>query len=366
MKLKIVLILSLFLLATPRTLSQTKLLRGEIVDKDSKQGIAGVHIYSTSNHRRGSVSNADGMFAVRILPGRSLVFSHIGYSTVIKTIENSSDTLLRIEMVPLTQQLGDVVITAKQLTANEIMQEVFKNMDKNHKVEPVYFDFYSRLINFKKDSSLNSLEEFTGTLFHNKASQTRYHFEKVRFGAFSVKAKKEIDKQRVVASDKMKIDNLFKYTEDYLHKKKSKRYTYAVLDEVELLGRACYVISFSTERFTHYSRGRLFIDMEDFAVARKTLEKEDGTFLTDVSFIRLKDQWYLKKAIDNHSDKGGDIASRVTLYNVQFDTNLVPKEGYTKLTPIDFIKDFIGDFNDSYWLDKNFIPLPNWVKNQIK
>lgn len=78
------------------------------------------------------------------------------------------------------------------------------------------------------------------------------------------------------------------------------------------------------------------------------------------------DKWFLKKAEDYHiSYLTPDIIQhRITLYNYisVVNTNL----NFITLTPKDFSVDFTGDFNDKFWENKNFIPLPNWIKKQIK
>ena len=133
-----------------------------------------------------------------------------------------------------------------------------------------------------------------------------------------------------------------------------------------ILVRNCYVISFDTDKDNYNRKGDLFIDMDNFAVVRKVnRSKKDNRILRDITFKRQNDKYYLKKTEDFYISYYAPevINYRITLYNYldikesNLDFINLNVQYSTKIT---------SNFSDEFWENNNFIPLPNWVKKQMK
>ncbi|EAQ43083.1 carboxypeptidase-like regulatory domain-containing protein [Polaribacter sp. MED152] len=355
----------LILLLSHQTIScQKKLISGKIIDNITQKGIYNVHVYS-AKLGEGTITNADGNFYLIVTNNDNLHFSCVGFEKQSIQLSDNDTGNLVIKMNQKIESLDEIVVSTKTLTANEILNKVFDNFEKNHYVEPVYYNFYNRVINYKKDSTLQSIEEYAGTIKQNRAHFTKYNIEKGRIKYVTKDSVQQLKKHRVVAMDKMYTDNIYKYREDYLKKKGLKKYTYKVIGRTNFLDRNCYEISFYTDKSTYYKKGILYIDMQDFAIIRKILLDNDNEILNDITFKKENDKWYLKKAEDFHTGyyTPNLTEKRITLYN--FKTIENNNLNFIKLTSGDFSTQFTSDFNDKYWENKNFIPLPNWIKEQL-
>ena len=344
--------------------SQVKLISGKIIDNITQKGIYNAHVYSTKLGE-GTITNTDGNFYLLVANNDNLHFSCVGFEKqTIQLSDNDTDNLV-VKMNQKIESLDEIVINAKTLTVNEILNKVFDNFKKNHYVEPVYYNFYNRVVKYDKDSILQSIEEYSGTVKQNRAHFTKYNIEKGRIKYLSKDSVQQLKEHRIIAMDKMYIDNIYKYREDYLKKKGLKKYTYKILGRTEFLDRNCYKISFYTDKNTYYKKGILYIDIQDFAVTRKILFDSDNEVLNDITFKKENDKWYLKKADNYHFYINPNLTEyRITLYNYKKNKNT--NLDFITLTSRDFSTQFTGNFNDKFWKNTNFIPLPNWIKKQIK
>ncbi len=339
---------------------------GKVVDAFSKKGIPNVHVYS-SKSSQGTISNADGNFSLISFKNDKLNISCLGYEsqTIILNKDNLKGTL-KIELLTQTEMLDEVVINTKTISADIILDNVFKNFKKNHFVEPVYYNFYTRITEYTRDSTLICLEEYSGLLNQATNHSTKYNVEKARVKYFTKDAEKKLKEHRLISMSKTRIDNIFIYREDYMKRKGKRKYTYKFIKKVDVFGRDCYEISFEANKDTYHKRGLLYIDSEDFAIARKVTFNKKNKKLNDITFNKQKGKWYLKKSEDFHSPYRASIPTtdyRITLYNyldvekldVNFSSLNVQKS--SKIT---------SNFNDEFWENTNFIPLPNWIKTQMK
>lgn len=343
--------------------SQNKVVSGKIVDAISKKGIPNVHIYS-KKLGEGTFTNSDGNFYLIVSKKDELNISCIGYKKQIIFINSTDNEKLNILLETLIETLNEIVISSKPLTANNIIDKALKNFKNNHFIEPVSYKYYNRLVNYKKDSSLVFLEEYSGIIKQNWLHNTKYNIEKARIKYLSKDSIKQLKNHRVIAMDKMKIDNIYKYLEDYLRKKGKRDYNYKLIKRFNFFNNDCYLISFFTEKKTYYKKGELYIDATDFAIIRKTLKDKNDNIINDVIFKKNNKKWYLKKAENYHTYTNPvTITKRTTLYNLL--KNNDTKSKFIKLTPRDFSFNFSGSFNDEFWGNNNIIPLPNWISKQI-
>ena len=345
--------------------ANSNVISGKIIDIVTGKGIPNVHIYS-AKLGEGTITNTDGNFYLIVANKDELHISCIGYKKQIIKLSDNEPKIIIIKLEVLVENLDEIVINAKAITVNEILDKVFKNFKKNHLVAPVYYKFYNRLVNYSLDSTLISIEEYSGSIKQNWMHSTKYHIEKGRIKYLTKDSIEQLKNHRVIAMDKMYIDNIYKYREDYLKKKGKRMYEYTLLKKSSVLDRDCYVIAFNTDKSTHYKKGELYIDMQDFAIVRKTLVDSNNEILNDITFKKEKNnKWCLKKAEDYHLYSNPSLTEhRITLYNYLDikDSNLK----YISLSPRDFSFEFSGNFNDKFWKNSNFIPLPNWIDRQMK
>jgi hypothetical protein len=334
--------------------------RGLIVDSMTDRGIAGVHIYSIENYNAGSVSNSDGTFILKSSQKlRALTFSHVSYKPYVYKIENNTDNVLQVVLKPSIQTLDEITVTS--LPAREIVTRAIEKLKNNHFVEPVYYDFFTHVINYSKDSTLNFLEEHAGYIYQKENHNSEFSLSKSRLGTFSKDGEKLYHSHLLIAMSEMFTDNMGKYTEDYLHKRRYQNYEYKFGNDIIVMGRACYTIHFFTDRDTYYKKGTLYIDKENYGILKKTLNNSD-----------------YKEIINGISDffaisSGFHIMGRaqiiptlqIPIYNLTVKPTSVEFTTQGRLSP-QFVKNVTSRFNEEFWDRYNFIPLPNWISEQIE
>jgi len=89
--------------------TQNVSLKGTVVDDADGRGIPGITI-SDSNRKVYGTTNENGAFSVTVPKGTVLNFSMIGYTTIVRTI-NESQTGLNIRIKESSSSLNEVVIT---------------------------------------------------------------------------------------------------------------------------------------------------------------------------------------------------------------------------------------------------------------
>lgn len=235
------------------------------------------------------------------------------------------------------------------------------NLEKNHFVEPVYYDFFTRVTHISKDSTLNLLEEYAGYIYQKENHNSDFKFTKSRLGTFSKYGEEIYKKHNLIPMTEMFTDNMGKYKEDFLHKKRHKNYTYQFESDAVLMDRDCYVIRFSTDDDTYYKKGKLYIDQEDFGILKKVLDNSD---YKEVTFKRFEGKYYLSATHYYKKSKENNGTIRSTIYNFVEEPNHSGFVAKANLAP-QLAKKVVGHFNDKFWIKNNFIPLPNWIKTQI-
>jgi len=108
-------LLGLCLLFTAQIIAQeTHSIRGTLKDKKNGETLFGASVYlkGTTN---GVVTNEYGFFSLTALEGNyTLVISYVGYEDILENIVLNSDKVLDFEMVELSTQLDEVIITADE------------------------------------------------------------------------------------------------------------------------------------------------------------------------------------------------------------------------------------------------------------
>ena len=112
-------LLSIFLfLISEIILGQKIIVRGKVVDFNSKNPIANVNVILSENEYLTS-TNSNGQFIVSLSPGKySLKFSHISYeseSISLHLMDNSADTVLILELQPTKITLNDIYLVSTRI-----------------------------------------------------------------------------------------------------------------------------------------------------------------------------------------------------------------------------------------------------------
>ena len=112
---------------------ETCVLSGRIVDKTSKESLVGASIYLKKDMSVGTVSDFNGYFDLRILPGQYLFmvsFTGMKTQTIELTLSNNENRFVTIEMEPFSTQFDEVIIRAgrfdKRLEDQTVSIEVMK------------------------------------------------------------------------------------------------------------------------------------------------------------------------------------------------------------------------------------------------
>ncbi len=330
--------------------------KGFVVDSETGDGIPDVYVYS-GNSEIGTLTNADGRFILK-LDGAfdSLYFSHVGYQSC-RLATNQTDTVT-IRLKPEIKALTEIVITG--LSAEQVVKNAIARLGKNHFIEPVNYEFFTRVINYSADSSINFLEEHVGYISQNQNHKSEFGLVKSRIHAYADNGREMLKKYRLISMTEMHTDNMGRYLEDFLHPRRSKNYVFRYGNDVTVTGRACYQILFTTERQTYYKKGTLFIDKDDFGIHKKILDASDKK---SVSFVRTQDGYLLRSTVyvkyrDNYVEK------RQTLYNRTARPANIVFVDLDRLAPA-FTRKYTSDFTDAFWESYNHIPMPKWIENQI-
>jgi len=87
--------------------------KGFIIGTDEGSSLGGVHIFAKKT-RRGFIGNSRGLFEVQVVPGDTLIFSHIGYETArIAVPEGQQQIELIVRMRPKPIELPNITIESE-------------------------------------------------------------------------------------------------------------------------------------------------------------------------------------------------------------------------------------------------------------
>jgi len=126
MKIKLF-ILMWFLLASSLAWSQTTIIRGQIVN-DKNEAVGGATVSERGNGKNGTVSDEQGNYAIKLIPGndKKLVITCVGY--LPQTIAVGSGAPVLVHLVPDVKGLEDVVVVGygrqKRITSTGAVSSV--------------------------------------------------------------------------------------------------------------------------------------------------------------------------------------------------------------------------------------------------
>lgn len=88
---------------------------GRVTDNETGEPLIGASI--TYGQSMGTVTDTDGKYTLQASSGDGkIACSYIGYESIVRNIQLSSDTIIDFSMLTSTNELSDVVVLAKSVT----------------------------------------------------------------------------------------------------------------------------------------------------------------------------------------------------------------------------------------------------------
>jgi hypothetical protein len=138
--------------------AQETVVKGHVMERGKPESLPFVSIYIKGT-QKGTSSDFEGNFTLKTTAtGDSIVFSYIGYKTLIKKITPGITQTIKVEMEPDSKTLGDVIIVAGENPALRIIRNAAKNKYKNDQNSLICYNFDSYT---KIDISMNNISEKT-------------------------------------------------------------------------------------------------------------------------------------------------------------------------------------------------------------
>lgn len=321
-----------------------------IINDTNNRPIPNTHVYLKNNPQIGTITNTDGIFHLSCPKETDsvLVISHIKYNSKEVRISKINSFQLQLK----DNQIEEVKVTA--LSASSILHKFYEKIKKNHELEPVRYKAFTRILS-SKDSALYMIEEYYLDLYSNKSHNTLFNIIKCRIKPTNKYGKKRFKNHRLISLSKMRSDNLFKYKEDILNKRKLQNYDIKLKGYTTLNNRDNYIIGFSN-RNNKYDKGSLLIDTETFALS--SAKFRDKT----INFFLKKGKWYIRNVSTKFTNIAHETIQRISIYELQETTEKLPEK---KPLMVEKTKAFRGDFNDDFWENFTHIPIEEKYLKQI-
>ena len=344
-----------------------------LADKETHAPIVGAHIYLNNNFRLGTVSNIDGRFAIyKRSPKDSLSITHLSYTPIKLAFgQINSDTLFLTER---TNALSEVVV--RSLTGKEMLKRVIDSLENNYAHAPVKYNAYVRVMEYEKDySKLHVLSEYDMNLYQRNKSSFDYCINKTRVAPFSKEGKKYFKDMRIMMAIGMAGNNIYKWKEDFLTKGKLKNYDIRISSQIEQDKRTYTQLTCKPLKNENVKEIVLLIDMADYGIKKKikyyTVQRDR---YNEVAFKKVDNKWFLQSSkyhkntdmFKKWNEKSDAVVLREVVYNIdtfKYDKKLFKPGLFVVANPI---KEHMGEWSDSFWEDKIYIPLPDNIKALMK
>ncbi len=176
-----------FLFCVAMTFAQEKqfLLQGQVLDQAGK-AVSDVYVVNLNNYEK-DISRTNGVFSIWVLPGDSLVFSHISYSRKVKSV---SSILIdpHVTMVSEHVAIPEIIVNPEQKSDLENARDNLKFLNdydppKFEKIDPSQNDPVSATLRennriMRVEAASVSILRFSpstivGNLFKNKRKRDR-------------------------------------------------------------------------------------------------------------------------------------------------------------------------------------------------
>lgn len=279
---------------TKKEQQQLTIIRGRVVDAETNQPLifAGIALQGSNVS---TVTNLDGEFTLKIGAGETgkIEISYVGYKNRVMDIDemktNGQRNVIELEtaMIPIKE------IIVKPLIPAEIMEQVISRFDDNYPAVPNDMTaFYRETV--RKNRSYISIGEAIVEVF-KAPYQNDLRFDAVRI--YKGRKSNDVEKMDTVLfklqggpTTTLYLD-VVKNPETFLTREAIDQYDLELSSIVVIDDRTNYVINFYQKPFitTPLYQGRLFIDIETYAVAQAefSFNLENKELATSM-FIRKK------------------------------------------------------------------------------
>ena len=266
--------------------------------------------------------------------------------------------------------MGEAVVA----TSRTIINKVIDSLYINHFVEPVMYEVYIMVSEFEKDySELHVLSEYFMNVYQNKKSKSEIQVIKIRAKPFSKAGKKYFKDMRMMGAISINSDNIFRFQNDIFKKKKLKNFDISIEDSAndehsDLIKLVC-----KPKKEKEYASIVLFIDRTSYAVCKMIRYYSEEEY-KEIGFKEVNKKWYLDYSKVKTSSgffskwKSNSISTRIrtVLYNIndsiQYDNKTFKIAFNLVAEPIKY---HIGDWSDDFWDNYNYVPLPDWIKQEL-
>ncbi len=189
-----------------------------------------------------------------------------------------------------------------------------------------------------------------------KGHNTAFNILKCRVKPVNKYGKEELKKHRLISLSKMRSDNLFKYPEDILIKRKLRNYNLKLKGYTTINNRDTYIIAYQNKEYSS-DKGTLYIDKETFALASARFYDKK------INFYCYNNKWYVRDVVTEFTSISNKHEERISIYELQ--KSSVKLEGKRPIM-VEKVKPFIGDFNDDFWKNFTHIPLEEKYRQQVE
>jgi len=344
-----------------------------VVDASTNKAIQFVNVTLTRNQHIGTITNEDGLFTLYLEnKSDSIEVSHIGYNKIRLTLDYSGDTIRLNSFATILDE-----VTISSMSATQVMVKAIQNLENNHSVEPVTYKAFVRIVEYPQDTSeIHIFEEHSITIHQTKDSNSKFKIEKTRVNAFSEAGERRLKDLRLINMVSVYADNIFRYQDDFLKRRKIKNYNYRFLENL-VNDSSIYAIECRLKADTSIISAKLFIDKKTFAVSKLTkyYKNEIGLYdFTDINFRQHGDKWYLSNSFrhfknsiySRYGDKKNNYTYRVCSYTVTNESNNLKDFKSTVNIFAEPIKRHKGNFDDEFWGQQNHLPIPSWIEIRLR
>jgi hypothetical protein len=138
--------------------AQTYRLSGRVLDNETREPLSSATV-RVSNTPRGTITNRDGYYVLRLPPGRvELVFSYVGYRPDTASVDVSGDRAVDALLSPVPIELEEMVVTSED-PAVRIMRKVIENKHLwMESLQSYQFKAFTRQV-FRRDTAIASITE---------------------------------------------------------------------------------------------------------------------------------------------------------------------------------------------------------------
>ena len=360
----------LLLLGTFNAPAQTPVLRGLVLDAETRQPIPNAQV-GVARNRIGTSTNLDGRFALPIPSAyrqETLEVALLGYEPYRQPLPALPGPELRILLKLKPAKLGEVQVSGSVLG---IVREAVARIPQNYPVRPTRLEgFFRESDNDQQDGKYRYLAEAVLTVL--KAPYT----EPKDNGDIVIRQSRKVDlvPPTSLLREKWYAGPFIPHRMDFVHNRLDfineadfKDYDYKLSDLTTYLGRPVYVISFGPKGGNKHANfeGKMYIDQQSYAFLaaewKRTpagIKHELGGLDADERAYRIEYQpyagrWYVKSVWYNTRVKvltGKDLRHLAEYLTTAIDTTQAPPPGYVERAQFqDVFMDNKVRYDSAFW-----------------